>query len=258
MASRTYSERVIVLRKTRLREADLVLTLLAQDGRQVRAVAKGALKPSGSFASRLELYAESDVLLVEGRSLDIVKEARLENAHEKLRFEYARSICAAPMVELLGIATQDELPVAHLFDMTRVALDALERVEEQRVPLVMTAFLLKAASVLGFRPSLDACAECGAERGSSEYPAWFSHASGGILCADCAVRQNAVVLQAATIGWVKWLVYSTFEQITSAENLPASQRELMMFAQAWIREHIGDLKSLSFVLAEIGFSGEFR
>lgn len=256
MASRTYSERVIVLRKTRLREADLVVTMLAEDGRQVRAVAKGALKPSGSFASRLELYAESDVLLVEGRSLDIVKEARLVNAHEKLRFEYARSICAAPMVELLAIATQDELPVAHLFAMTRVALDALERASEERVPLVMTAFLLKASSVLGFRPSLDTCAECGRERGSREYPAWVSHAAGGVLCPDCASRQEAVVLPAATIGWVNWLIYSTFEQITNEENLPPSPRDLMGFAQAWIREHIGELRSLAFVMAE--FAGGAR
>ena len=251
MASRTYSERVIVLRKTRLREADLVLTMLAEDGRQVRSVAKGALKPTGSFASRLELYAESDVLLVEGRTLDIVKEARLVNAHEKLRFEYAQSICAAPMVELLAVATQDELPVAHLFDMTRVALDALERVDGERAVLVMTAFLLKAASVLGFRPSLDACVECGRERGGKEYPVWVSHAAGGILCSDCASRQDAVVLPAATIGWVKWLLYSTFLQIVEEKDLPASPRDLMGFAQAWIREHIGDLRSLSFVMAEL-------
>ena len=32
MAARTYPERVIVLRKTRLREADLILTMLAEDG----------------------------------------------------------------------------------------------------------------------------------------------------------------------------------------------------------------------------------
>ena len=191
------------------------------------------------------------MLLVEGRTLDIVKEARLVNAHEKLRFEYAQSICAAPMVELLAVATQDELPVAHLFDMTRVALDALERVDGERAVLVMTAFLLKAASVLGFRPSLDACVECGRERGGKEYPVWVSHAAGGILCSDCASRQDAVVLPAATIGWVNWLLYSTFLQIVEEKDLPASPRDLMGFAQAWIREHIGDLRSLSFVMAEL-------
>ena len=57
MAARTYTARAIVLRKTKLGESDLVVTLLAEDGSQVRAVAKGARKPSSPFAARLELYS---------------------------------------------------------------------------------------------------------------------------------------------------------------------------------------------------------
>ena len=55
MASATYTARAIVLRKTKLGESDLIVTLLAQDGSQARAVAKGARKPSSPFAARLEL-----------------------------------------------------------------------------------------------------------------------------------------------------------------------------------------------------------
>ena len=76
MAADTYSLQALVLRKTKLGETDLIVTLLAQDGRQVRAVAKGARKPNSSFASRLEIFSEVDLLLVCGKSLDIVKEAK--------------------------------------------------------------------------------------------------------------------------------------------------------------------------------------
>ncbi len=77
MASATYTARAIVLRKTKLGESDLIVTLLAQDGSQIRAVAKGARKPSSPFAARLELYSSVDLLCSKGRSLDIVKEARI-------------------------------------------------------------------------------------------------------------------------------------------------------------------------------------
>ena len=50
----TYDARAIVLRKTKLGESDLIVTLLAQDGSQARAVAKGARKPARPFAARLE------------------------------------------------------------------------------------------------------------------------------------------------------------------------------------------------------------
>lgn len=248
MASRTYPERVIVLRKTRLREADLVLTMLAEDGRQVRAVAKGALKPSGSFASRLELYSCADVLLVAGRSLDIVKEARLVDAHAALRFDYDRGVCAAPMAELLAHATQDELPVARLFPMTQAALSAAETAQGNALPLTMAAYLLKASSLLGFRPSLDQCAECGGQVGSDAEPTWFSHTAGGVLCADCAARQDSVVLPGATIAWAAALIGSTFARIGAMDIPDATLRTLLQFTQSWVETHICHLKSLPFAM----------
>ena len=50
--SRTYRTKVLVLDKTKLKETDLILTLLDERGRQVRAVAKGARKPGGRLAAR--------------------------------------------------------------------------------------------------------------------------------------------------------------------------------------------------------------
>ena len=249
MAGRTYTEQVIVLRKTRLREADVILTMLAQDGRQVRAVAKGALKPTGSFASRLELYAESSVLFVEGRALDIVKEARLVNPHAPLRFEYERSICAAPVAELLAHATQDELPVDRLFPMTQAALGALEHAREEAIRLHLAAFLLKAASLLGFRPSLRLCAECGMQRSWGER--WsFSHASGGVLCDDCAARHPADAVRPETVDWADALIHATFAQVDEMEIDARTLHDVLLFAQAWIEHHMCHLKSLPFVLSE--------
>ena len=71
-----YPLRALVLRKTKLGETDLILTLLSEDGRQVRAVAKGLRKPGSRFGGRLEPYSVVDLLLHTGRSLEVVTEAR--------------------------------------------------------------------------------------------------------------------------------------------------------------------------------------
>ena len=52
MGERTRNDRVVVLRKTKLGESDLILTLLSSDGSQIRAVAKGARKPKSPFSTR--------------------------------------------------------------------------------------------------------------------------------------------------------------------------------------------------------------
>ncbi|MBQ9005380.1 MAG: recombination protein O N-terminal domain-containing protein, partial [Atopobiaceae bacterium] len=71
-ARKTYRTKAIILDRTPLAEQDLILTLLAESGEEVRAVAKGARKPGGRLAARSELFCETDFLLSRGRTLDMV------------------------------------------------------------------------------------------------------------------------------------------------------------------------------------------
>ncbi len=76
----SYPLTALVLRKTKLGESDLIVSLLAEDGSHVRAVAKGARKPGSKLAARVEPYVSLDLLLHTGKSLQIVQEARTVNA----------------------------------------------------------------------------------------------------------------------------------------------------------------------------------
>ncbi|WP_281623787.1 DNA repair protein RecO [Senegalimassilia anaerobia] len=186
MAQSTYNARVLVLRKTKLGESDLILSLLAQDGSQIRAVAKGARKPTSQFSSRLELYSQADVLLAQGRSLDIVKEARLVAGNAALRESMELAACAAPIVELLDRITQPGLEVPKLFPLTQTGLDVLASADSAHGPAICAAWLLKAFAFLGIRPSLDRCCVCGeplaCEVGSSAHQTIaFSCSEGGVV-----------------------------------------------------------------------------
>ena len=162
MSAPTYTARAIVLRKTKLGEADLILPMLAEDGSQLRAVAKGARKPKSSFASRLELYAVADILCSKGRSLDIVKEARLVDSNDRLRRDIEHAAAAAPMAELVGRVAQTGLENPKLFACTRAAFATMGTLDAPATPGICAAHLLKAFAFSGFRPSLRACAVCSA------------------------------------------------------------------------------------------------
>ena len=122
MAGPTYSLHAIVLRKTKLGESDLILTLLAEDGRQVRSVAKGARKPNSSFSSRLEIFAEVEALMASGKSLDIVKEVRLVDAHQGIVFDAQHAAACAPVVDLASRLTQPDLVSPKMFALLSSAL----------------------------------------------------------------------------------------------------------------------------------------
>lgn len=250
MAEPTYAARAIVLRKTKLGETDLVVTLLAEDGSQMRAVAKGARKPSSSFSSRLELYSLVDGLFARGRSLDVVKEARLVESNEKLRRDMEHAAGAAPMAELLDRVTQMGLENPRLFALTQAALASLCRVPAAQVPAVCAAHLLKTLAFAGLRPSLDVCVGCGqpVSTGGPNGSLLVSYAEGGVVCASCRSRIAAVPVPAATVGWCRAFLGSTFAQIETMEVDPSASFAVLRFCQLWIREHVGaNLKSLNFL-----------
>ena len=249
MAQPTYGAHVIVLRKTKLAESDLVLTMLAEDGSQLRAVAKGARKPTSSFSARLELYSEAEVLMARGKSLDIVKEARLVESNEAVRRDMEHAAGAAPMAELLDRVTLDGLENPRLFALTQAALASLGRVDAQRVPKICAAHLLKTLAYVGLRPSLRLCVGCGRElpiEGQGEV--CFSFRDGGVVCPFCRSSCEVVFLPNETLVLADRLLHQTFAALEEEPADTSCSLGVLQFCGQWIREHVGArMKSLDFI-----------
>jgi len=250
MAAESYTSKVIVLRKTKLGESDLILNLLAQDGSQLRVVAKGARKPSNTFAARLDLYSIAEVFCSKGRNLDIVKEVKLIHANERLRSDIGYAVGAAPMVELLDKVAQRGLADPRLFDMTSSAFLSLQKVEPEGIPSLSAAHLLKTFAFAGLKPSFTTCVNCGSEvpLESSASMVRLSYGEGGILCENCGQGTNSILVQTEMCKWARVLLTSTFAQIEAYNLDPRSAFTVLEFCQAWTRAHVGtSLKSLDFM-----------
>ena len=75
MASHLYRDTAVVLRTYKLGEADRIIVLLTEEHGKVRAVAKGVRKTKSKFGARLEPMSHVQLLLSQGRDLDIVSQA---------------------------------------------------------------------------------------------------------------------------------------------------------------------------------------
>lgn len=235
--TKTYPARVLVLRKRKLSETDLILSMLAGDGSLIEAVAKGARKPTNSFATRLDLFCESEVLMARGRNLDITSEARLLDGHDALRSNVLATYAASPILDCIASTALPNLPVEHLFDMATSALSHIEIAADEEMPAFTAAFLIKLFALLGVRPQLDTCISCGANvvAGASGMID-FSFLEGGVLCSDCATKHDRVRLEARTLGWARVLLGSTFDQILEQHVAPDASFAVLHFAHRWLRD----------------------
>lgn len=255
MAQQTYPLRCIVLRKTKLGESDLIVTLLGSDGAQTRAVAKGARKPTSPFASRLELYSECDALIARGRSLDIVKEARLVSGNDRLRRSPELFSCASVVAELLDKTTQADLENERLYALSSKTLRTLNDSLVSCAVAVTAAHALKTFAFLGVRPRFEACVACGApisgDRRDSHSPSeglWFSCLEGGVLCPSCRKGSDAHLIDPAVTQWGNALLMMTLEEAAKLPNSLAPSFSVLSLCREWTRAHFGfTLKSLEFL-----------
>lgn len=259
MASKTYRADFIVCKKTKLKESDLIIMGLASDGSLLKAVAKGARKPTSALSSRLEIGNECHALLVEGKSLDIITECSLIFSPGALWTDYAAVIGSAPIAEFACIAAVEDLPNQKLFELTRAAYAAIQAASKSpQEPSVYSsialAYILKGLAFSGFKPSFVECIGCGEpialqEAAQKHAHLGFSSIDGGVVCKQCRPHFETVNIAAHTIMWLQTLLYSTFDAV-STYNLDASlQRELIQIEKMLIDNHLQTkLRSLEYLL----------
>ena len=236
MSQPTYRLRALILRRTKLGESDLILTMLAEDGSLAKAVAKGARKPKSSFAARTEPLCAVDLLCARGRSLDIVKEARVAAAHDRLRRTVESSTAAMPVLELLGRVAQPALENPRLFQATDRALRAMDAADEAHVLAVAAASLLKTLAFSGLRPSLEVCVSCGEPVALEDG------------CPACRPSLETESVDAATLCWAQYFIASTFDAIAAGPADVSASFAVLHLVQSLVRAHVGaPLKSLEFL-----------
>jgi len=241
----SYPLKALVLRKTKLGETDLILTLLAEDGCQVRAVAKGLRKPGSRFGGRLEPYSVVDLLLHTGKSLEIISEARTVSAHALLREDLDRSGAAAVVADLLDKIAVEGQTEPRLFGLATTTLDVLERCENRAIPAIVVAFLVKSMAMHGYRPELDECAACACDATESDR---FSLSAGGTVCDACGELDPASIrFPEAARAWLSTLLSSTMADIAAMDIPEGAVRDCFVLVRSFVSYHLpARLKALDY------------
>jgi DNA repair protein RecO (recombination protein O) len=182
-----YRDDGVVLRTQKLGEADRIITLLTRQNGRVRAVAKGVRRTKSRFGARLEPFTHVDLLIHQGRSLDVITQAEVIRPYgAPLAGDYPRYTAGTAMLETAERFTpMEEEPALRQFLLLIGGLRALgETGEDAREPrLVLDAYLLRSLAVAGYAPAFEECARCGTA--DTTRLAAFAVAAGGMVCASC-------------------------------------------------------------------------
>jgi DNA repair protein RecO (recombination protein O) len=183
---REYQTEAVVIKKTKLGEADSILTFFTPRLGKIQGFAKSLRKSKSKMAGHLELLTHSAVSFSRGRgNIDTITGAQTINAFLPLKNDLWLTSCGLYVSELINQFTAEHQENYGLFQLM---LETFKRLcEEENKELVLRYFELHLLESVGYRPQLKECVTC--HRPLDPTPNYFSPAAGGMLCPDCNFNQ---------------------------------------------------------------------
>jgi DNA repair protein RecO (recombination protein O) len=233
----------VVLRTVDYGDADRVVTLLCREGGKRSALARGAKKSARRFGAGLALFGVGEATLSERPGAEL---ATLDSFHGARGFPHLLSDVAKVAhggyaSELVRELTPPHKEEPEVFELLVTLLDLLDggpaRAETLRV------FELRLLDVVGLRPTLSECVECGR---SDVEDVVFDLRRGGLVCGDCGGHGRAVDGETRrALARLQALPLVRASELTLLPGVNAACREIL---SSVIQDHLGKpLKSVEFI-----------
>jgi DNA repair protein RecO (recombination protein O) len=186
--SRDYQTEAIIIKKTKLGEADRILTLYTPGLGKIQAVAKGVRRPKSKLAGHLELLTHSQVNLARGRNLDTITGSQTIDAFLPLKTDLWLTSYGLYVIELVNQFTVDHAEDENLFHLLLNTLEGL--CQSSNRELLLRYFEIHLLESSGYRPHLQECVKC--HKALEPITNSFSASLGGMLCPECGLNQPFV------------------------------------------------------------------
>ena len=228
---RSFRASAVVVRHGDWGEADRLLTLYTREQGMVKALAKGARKITSRKAGHLQPFTHVTVQLAKGRDLLIVTQAEPVDAFLPLHDNLIKTGYAAYIVELLyRFSYEEEGGNPPLF---KLLVDTLGRIEkEDEAWLSVRYYEMRLLDIVGFRPQLFECANCGREILPEDQ--FFSFATGGVICPQCGRGlPNLAKISMETLKYLRHFQRSSYRDASRAHPSPEVQKEAEALMQGY-------------------------
>ncbi len=204
----------------------------------VSVIAKGARRPRSKFGAALQTLSDGVATILPSRHSDLHTLTAFDVG--RLPTELGASMDRYSMASVLGelmlrFAPQEARPAT--YDFFRHALDVLEAVPPNVVPVIGLRSIWGLVKELGFAPTLGACARDGSPVEWEPGPVAFSPAHGGVLCASCATTEETSRLTTTDLTHLDALIHGRNDLPSLDDRYLAAHRRLL---DRYVRYHVAE------------------
>ena len=184
----TFTTDAINIKTYPLSENDNIVVMFSRDKGLIKGVAKGVKKPKSKLGARMQMLVANKLMLNEGKSLDVIKEAQAINPFNKLRYNLDKLNYSIYLSEIIGNffrENTEEIPEVNknIYELFYKTLENISNANDSvQIVLSVIKFQLKFMREVGLGLELSHCLKCSSKIKDDAY---FSIENGGVTCKDC-------------------------------------------------------------------------
>lgn len=185
MAQKCKSINAINLKSYNLSESDKIILMYSKEDGLIKGVAKGCKKPKSKLGARMDLLVANNLLISNGRSLNVICEAKSLNTFKKTRQSINKLMFSSYISEITAAFGVENDPCSQeIYTLLYKALDKISNVQDKvDVIIAVLKFQLKFMQISGFGIEFNNCLCCQKELKQEDM--FFSISKGGVSCSHC-------------------------------------------------------------------------
>ena len=228
--------KALVLRETKYKEADKILTILTEDEGKLTVSARGVMRRGSKIAAACQLLTFSEMTLFENHGKWYVNEAQSIEQFLGLRDDIALLALGTYIAELLEAVSDEDRPNP---DVLRLGLNSLFALSSKlyEPEHIKAVFELRLMCISGYEPMLDYCPVCGNDK--IERPI-FSTTGGTVLCSKCKNSEYSETLAVsdASLSAMRHVSGADSKKIFSFTLGEAASKQFSSVCEAYIQTQL--------------------
>lgn len=223
--------KALVLRETKYKEADKILTVLTENEGKFTVKARGAYRKGCKFSSASQVLCFSEMTLFGNKGKWSLNEATVIEQFLPLREDIGKLALGTYFSEMLEAVTDEDCPSPELLQLGLNSLFALSYTKYSQEH-IKSVFEMKLMCLSGYEPQIDACPNCG------EVPPaepMFSLSGGCVHCRKCPPGTPGISMPVSkeTFDAIRYIVFSDPKKIFSFTIPEEAERQLGSITEAF-------------------------
>lgn len=222
----------IVIRETKINEADKMLTVLTNELGPVSVMAKNVRKNKSRISSGASLLCYSDFVLSGGPEVYYINQCSLIENFYKIGDDIQKLSLATYMGQItadLSPAGEPQSDAVKLFLNTLYILANTDK----NIFLVKSVFELRLMMCQGYMPDVFSCRNCGQEK----FPYYFDLSNSNVICSECG--KSGIKIEQSVMYAIRYILTAESKKIFSFELEENQCKELAYISRCYVVNHLG-------------------